>query len=43
VARNKKIRVSEEELEKLKQYRDSEYDSSIPLGFVIGELIDERE
>jgi hypothetical protein len=42
VARDKKIRVSEEELEKLKQYRDSEYDSSIPLGFVIGEIVDER-
>lgn len=42
MARDKKIRVSEEELEKLKQYRNSEYDSSIPLGFVIGELVDER-
>jgi hypothetical protein len=42
VARNKKIRVSDEELEKLKEYRDSEYDSSIPLGFVLGELVDER-
>jgi hypothetical protein len=41
VARNKKIRVSEEELKKLKQYRDSEYDSSIPLGFIVGELIDD--
>lgn len=42
MARNKKIRVSDEELEKLKEYRDSEYDSSIPLGFVLGELVDER-
>lgn len=40
--RTKNVRVSDEELEKLKQYRDSEYDSSIPLGFVIGELVDER-
>jgi two-component sensor histidine kinase len=39
VARNKKIRVSEEELKKLKEYRDIEYDSSIPLGFVISELV----
>jgi hypothetical protein len=39
VARDKNIRVSDEELEDLKQYRDSEYDSSIPLGFVISELI----
>jgi len=42
VSRNKKVRVSEEELEKLKQYRDSEYDSSIPLGFIIGEIIDDK-
>jgi hypothetical protein len=40
MAREKNVRLSEVELEKLKQYRDSEYDSSIPLGFVIGELVD---
>lgn len=39
MARTKKIRVSDKELDKLKKYRDSEYDSSIPLGFVISELI----
>lgn len=42
MVRDKNIRVSDEELERLKQYRDSEYDSSIPLGFVIGELIDDE-
>jgi hypothetical protein len=39
VVREKKIRVSEEELKRIKEYRNSEYDSSIPLGFVISELI----
>jgi len=39
MAREKKIRVSSEELDELKKYRDSEYDSSIPLGFVISELV----
>jgi len=37
--RKKRIRVSHEELNQLKQYRDSEYDESIPLGFVISELV----
>jgi len=41
MAREKNVRLSENELRKLKQYRDSEYDSSIPLGFVIGELVDD--
>jgi len=40
MAREKNVRLSEDELRKLKQYRDSVYDSSIPLGFVIGELVD---
>jgi hypothetical protein len=39
MARENKVRLSDSELESLKEYRDSEYDSSIPLGFVIGELI----
>lgn len=39
MSREKKVRVSEDELSSLKEYRDSEYDSSIPLGFVISELI----
>lgn len=39
MSRKKKVRVSDEELEDLKSYRDSEYDSSIPLGFIIGELV----
>lgn len=39
--REKRVRVSGEELEKLKNYRDEKYDSSIPLGFIISELIDD--
>lgn len=39
--RKKRARLSEEELSKLKEYRENEYDSSIPLGFIISELIDE--
>lgn len=39
MAREKNVRLSEDELCKLKEYRDSEYDSSIPLGYVIGELV----
>lgn len=41
MARSKKVRLSDGELKKLKNYRDKEYDSSIPLGFVIGELVDD--
>lgn len=36
--REKRVRLSKEELDNLKQYRDKHYDSSIPLGYVIGEL-----
>jgi len=39
VVRRKNIRVSEDELNRLKELRDSEYDSSVPLGFVISEIL----
>jgi len=39
--REKRVRLSSDELSKLKDYREDKYDSSIPLGFVISELIDE--
>jgi len=41
MAREKNVRLSVDELAKLKDYRNAEYDSSIPLGYVIGELVDE--
>jgi len=43
MVREKNIRVSDEELQRLKKYRDEEYDSSIPLGYIIGELIEDVE
>lgn len=39
MAREKKIRVSEEELELIKEYRNNKYDETIPLGFVISNLV----
>jgi hypothetical protein len=39
--RVKTIRVSPEELDLLKKYRDEEYDDGIPLGFVVRQLLDE--
>lgn len=38
VARTNTVRVSDSELQTLKDYRDENYDGYIPLGFVIGEL-----
>lgn len=43
MAREKNIRVSEKELERIKEYRDSEYDCSIPLGYIISELVKDAE
>ncbi len=39
MARENKVRLSDEEHKKLKEYRNKEYDETIPLGFVISELI----
>jgi len=39
--RDKRVRLSDDELQKLKDYRDEHYDSSIPLGYIISELIDD--
>jgi hypothetical protein len=39
--REKRVRVSDEEHARLKKYRDIEYSESIPLGYVIGRLLDE--
>jgi len=36
--REKRVRVNEEELSKLKQYREENY-PGVPLGFVIGDLV----
>jgi len=42
VARENTVRLSDEELQKLKKRRDDEYTGYVPLGFVIGDLCDDR-
>jgi len=42
VARNNTVRVSDNELQALKDYKDENYDAYVPLGFVIGELANEN-
>jgi len=37
--RSNTVRLSDEELELLKEYRDNEYSGYVPLGFVIGDII----
>jgi hypothetical protein len=39
--REKEIRLSESEHEQLKNYKIEEYDSTVPFGYVIGELLDQ--
>jgi len=38
MAREKTVRVNEDELQSLKEYRDTKYSGYVPLGFVIGDL-----
>jgi hypothetical protein len=39
MARENTIRVNDEELELIKQYRDENYTGYVALGFVIGDLV----
>lgn len=39
MTRNKTVRVSDEELELLKEYRAKQYDLGIPLGYIIKQLL----
>jgi hypothetical protein len=41
--REKRIRVSDEEHARLKKYRNYEFSEGIPLGYCIGQLLDEVE
>jgi hypothetical protein len=41
--RTKEIRLSEEEHEQLTNYKIEEYDSTVPFGFVISQLIEGEE
>ena len=43
MSRENTVRVSDEELSKLKEYRDEEFSGYVPLGFVIGDLISKNE
>jgi len=42
MTRTKTVRVSDEELELLKEYRVKQYDMGIPLGYVIKQLLNKR-
>lgn len=42
MTRNKTVRVSVKELELLKKYRAEQYDSGIPLGYVIKQLLNQE-
>ena len=39
--RSKEIRLSDDEKRRLKQYRDAQFDETVPYGFVVGRLLDE--
>jgi uncharacterized ubiquitin-like protein YukD len=42
MTRNKTVRVSDEELKLLKEYRAEQYDMGIPLGYVIKQLLNQK-
>jgi len=39
MSRSNTVRLSDEELNMLKEYRDNKYSGYVPLGFVIGDLV----
>jgi len=39
MARSNTVRLSDEELDLLKEYQEREYSGYVPLGFVIGDMI----
>lgn len=39
MSRSNTVRLSDEELDMLKEYRDNKYSGYVPLGFVIGDLV----
>jgi hypothetical protein len=42
MARDKTVRLSEQELQALKNYRDNQYVAYVPLGQVINDLVEEN-
>lgn len=39
--RDNEVRLSGSEKQRLKQYRDAQFDETVPYGFVVGRLLDE--
>jgi hypothetical protein len=39
--RNNEVRLSDSEKQRLKQYRDTRFDETVPYGFVVSQLLDE--
>jgi hypothetical protein len=39
--RDNEVRLSDSEKQRLKQYRDAQFDETVPYGFVVGRLLDE--
>jgi hypothetical protein len=39
--RDNEIRLSDSEKQRLKQYRNAQFDKTVPYGFIVGRLLDE--
>jgi len=39
--RNNEVRLSDSEKQRLKKYRDTRFDETVPYGFVVSQLLDE--
>jgi hypothetical protein len=39
--RDNEVRLSDSEKQRLKQYRDAQFDETVPYGFIVGRLLDE--
>jgi hypothetical protein len=42
MAREKRIRLSKEELSDLQEFRNENYGESVPYGYIISDLIDDQ-
>ena len=41
IMRSSEIRLSDDEKQRLRKYRDAQFDETVPYGFVVGRLLDE--
>jgi hypothetical protein len=39
--RDNEIRLSDSEKQRLKEYREAQFDKTVPYGFILGQLLDE--